>query len=252
MSMLKSLLFDVDGTIADTEKDGHRVAFNRAFADAGLDWHWDVSLYGELLTVSGGKERLRYFIEDWQPELSPPGGVETFIREIHKAKQAFYLELMAEGGIPLRPGVERLMNEARAAGLRLGVVTTTTPENVTALLNATLGLDALGWFDVIAAGDIVPGKKPAPDIYLYALEQLDLPADACLALEDSDNGLLSATGAGIKTVITVNDYPRLQDFTGAELVVDQLGEPDSGFEVIAGDAGDSTFVDVPLLFRLRQ
>ena len=252
MSSFKSLLFDVDGTIADTERDGHRVAFNQAFDDAGLDWHWDITLYGELLAVSGGKERLCYFMERWQSEFLPPGGVDAFTRKIHKVKQAFYLDLMAKGGIPLRPGVERLMNEARSAGLRLGIVTTTTPENVAALLNATLGREAIGWFDVIAAGDIVPGKKPAPDIYLYALEQLDLPADACLALEDSDNGLLSATGAGIRTVITVNDYTRLQDFTGADLVVDQLGEPDSGFEVIAGDAGDSTFVDLPLLSRLRQ
>ena len=236
MTTLKSLLFDVDGTIADTERDGHRVAFNQAFADAGLDWNWDVSLYGELLAVSGGKERLRYFIDRWKPEFVAPSDLDTFIREIHRVKQRYYLDLLAGGSIPLRPGVERLMHEARAAGLRLGIVTTTTPENVTALLNSTLGAESIGWFDVIAAGDIVPGKKPAPDIYLYALQQLGLSADDCLALEDSDNGLLSSTGAGIKTVITVTDYTRSQDFTTAALVVDQLGDP-----------GDETFVDLVLL-----
>ena len=236
MTSLKSLLFDVDGTIADTERDGHRIAFNQAFVDADLDWNWSVSLYGELLAVSGGKERLRYFIDRWQPEFVAPSDLDNFIKEIHRVKQGFYLDLLAGGSIPSRPGVERLMHEARAAGLRLGIVTTTTPENVTALLNSTLGAESVGWFDVIAAGDIVPGKKPAPDIYLYALQQLGLSGDDCLALEDSDNGLLSSTGAGIKTVITVTDYTRSQDFTGAALVVDQLGDP-----------GDETFVDLALL-----
>lgn len=142
------------------------------------------------------------------------------------------------------------MKEARATGLRLAIVTTTTPENVTALLGSTLGPDSIGWFDLMAAGDIVPGKKPAPDIYHYALEQLDLQATECLALEDSDNGLLSSTGAGIKTLVTVNDYTGQQDFSGAAIVVNQLGEPGAGFEVVAGDAGGATFVDVAFLMRI--
>jgi HAD superfamily hydrolase (TIGR01509 family) len=250
MSKLKALLFDIDGTIADTERDGHRVAFNQAFADAGLDWDWDVALYGQLLTVSGGKERLRYFIEQWKPGFEQPDDLDSFIRELHRAKTRHYLALLEQGAIPLRPGVERLLKDARASGLRLAIVTTTTPENVTALLGSTLGADSIGWFDLIAAGDIVPGKKPAPDIYHYALDHLDLKATECLALEDSDNGLLSSTGAGIKTIVTVNDYTRQQNFSGAAVVVDQLGEPGAGFELIAGDASEATIVDVAFLRRI--
>lgn len=250
MSTLKALLFDVDGTIADTERDGHRVAFNQAFADAGLDWDWDVQTYGQLLSVSGGKERLRYFIEQRQPDFKEPEDLDAFIRELHRAKTRHYLALLEQGAIPLRPGVERLLKEARSTGLRLAIVTTTTPANVTALLGSTLGMDSIGWFELIAAGDIVPGKKPAPDIYHFALDHLGLPATECLALEDSDNGLLSSTGAGIKTVVTVNDYTRQQDFSGAVMVVDQLGEPGAGIEVIAGDAGAAAFVDVAFLRRI--
>ena len=229
MRELKALLFDVDGTLADTERDGHRVAFNRAFAEAGLDWNWDVALYGELLAVSGGKERIRFFIEKWRPAFELTEDRDTFISELHRVKTRHYLELMAQGLIPLRPGVARLLNEAREAGVRLAIVTTTTPENVTALLGSTLGDASISWFDVIAAGDIVPGKKPAPDIYLYALDKLRLDATECLALEDSDNGLRSAAGAGIGTLVTVNGYTRGQDFSGAALVVDQLGDIDIPF-----------------------
>ena len=247
---LKALLFDVDGTLANTERDGHRVAFNRAFAENGLDWHWDESLYGELLAVSGGKERIRYFMDDCVTGFEPPTDAEEFVRELHADKQRFYLELMKQGAIPLRPGVERLLREARESGLRLAVVTTTTPESVAALLESNLGPESLRWFDVIAAGDVVPRKKPAPDIYHHALRELDLPAAACLALEDSDNGIESSTGAGVKTVVTVNDYTLEQDFSAALIVLDQLGEPGAGFTVLAGDAGDAEYVDVAFLKRL--
>lgn len=244
---LEALLFDVDGTLADTERDGHRVAFNLAFTQAGLDWHWDVPLYGELLAVSGGKERLRYYIENFSSGFEAPPDLAEFIRELHAAKTRFYLELMQAGAIPLRPGVERLLREALAAGLRLALVTTTTPENVAALLESNLGANSSDWFEVIAAGDIVPRKKPAPDIYLYALEKLKLPASACLAIEDSDNGIDSSTAAGVKTIVTVTDYTRNQDFSAAEIVLDQLGEPGAGFEVLGGDAGAVKFVDMAFL-----
>ncbi len=222
---LKALIFDVDGTLADTERDGHRVAFNQAFAEAGLDWHWDVATYGQLLKVTGGKERIRYFIDSFKPTLDAGVELHNFIPALHQSKTRHFVTLLQSGAIPLRPGVERLLNEARAAGLRLAIATTTTPENVTTLLTATLGKESIDWFDVIAAGDVVPEKKPAPDIYLFVLQKLGLKASECLAFEDSDNGLLSATGAGLITIVTVNGYTREQDFSAAALVLDQLDEP---------------------------
>ncbi len=253
MHELKALVFDVDGTLADTERDGHRVAFNLAFAEAGLDWNWSIDLYGQLLAVTGGKERIRFYLQRHHPDFRPPGGadVDAFIAGLHAAKTRHFTRMLAEGRLPLRPGVARLLGEAREAGLRLAIATTTTPANVEALLVHALGADAPGWFDAISAGDVVPAKKPAADIYHHALEALGLPAAACLAFEDSAHGLAAARGAGLETVITVNDYTRGQDFTGALLVVDHLGEPGRPMTVLAGDAGGAAMVDVPLLRRLH-
>lgn len=250
--VLKALIFDVDGTLADNERDGHRVAFNLAFREAGLDWEWDIPTYDRLLEVFGGKERLRHFIETDHPEFDPPGGLDAFIRELHGRKTHHYTELLKSGAIPLRPGVERLLREARKEGIRLAVASTTTPENVTVLLQATVGEEAPGWFDVIAAGDMVGPKKPAPDIYLLALDRLGLDAAACLVLEDTDAGLEAALAAGLDTVITINDATRHMNFDGALLVVDQLGEPGRPMQVLAGDAGDTGMVDVALLRRLHR
>ncbi|MFP4182822.1 MAG: HAD family hydrolase [Thiohalospira sp.] len=243
MAELKALLFDVDGTLADTERDGHRVAFNRAFADAGLDWHWDEPLYGELLAITGGKERIRHYLAQHRPDEDLPADLDGLIAELHAAKTRHYTELLATGAIPLRPGVERLLREARDAGLRLGIATTTTPANVTALLESTLGPDSLDWFEVIAAGDIVPAKKPAPDIYHYALEKMDLAPAEALAFEDSANGVRSAAGAALPTVVTVNDYTRDHDFSGAVTVLDSLGEPGAPASTLAGATPAEGVVD---------
>jgi HAD superfamily hydrolase (TIGR01509 family) len=250
MNQLKALIFDVDGTLADSERDGHRVAFNRAFADAKLDWSWDVETYGVLLKVTGGKERIRYFVEKFQPVFDVPDDLDGFIRVLHQSKTRHYVELLQSGAIPLRPGVERLLNEVRSAGLSLGIATTTTPENVTTLLAATLGPESIDWFDVVAAGDVVPNKKPAPDIFLYALRKMHLSANECVAFEDSENGLLSSMQADLKTIVTVNGYTRNDKFDGAAIVLDQLGEPGLAFTVISGDAGDATHVDVALIKQL--
>ena len=244
---LQALLFDVDGTLADTERDGHRVAFNRAFADAGLDWYWDEELYGELLGITGGKERIRLYLDTHRPGEDV---TDEQIAELHAAKTAHYTSMLADAAVPLRPGVRRLLEEAREAGLRLAIATTTTPANVTALIESTLGKQAIDWFDVIAAGDIVPAKKPAPDIYEYAMQELELVPEQCIAFEDSHNGILSSMGAGLRTIITVNGYTHSQDFSGARLVLDNLGEPGQPFTVLSGDAGDATCVDVNLLKRL--
>lgn len=251
MAGLRALIFDVDGTLADSERDGHRVAFNRAFAEAGLDWRWSVRLYGELLAVAGGTERIRHYVSRYRPDFDPPAGLNTFIARLHAAKTRHYQKLLAEEGIPLRPGVRRLLEEARAEGVRLAIATTTMPENATALLVRTLGPDGPAWFDAIAAGDSVAAKKPAPDVYQHVLERLGLDARECLAFEDSENGLRAARGAGVRTVVTVNAYTRDQDFAGAALVLDHLGEPDLPFTVLAGDPPGVTYMDLALARRLH-
>jgi len=220
MAELKCILWDVDGTLADTERDGHRVAFNMAFEEAGLDRRWDVATYGELLTVTGGKERMKFDIERGD---MPDMPYET-IAALHARKTIHYQALIADGLIPLRSGVLRLLEEAYADGITLGVATTTTPAALDALIEHSLGKEWFDRFAVLAAGDIVPAKKPAPDIYEYAAEKLGIKPSETLALEDSGNGCLSALAAKMHCVITVNDYTAKQAFDGADLVVSELGE----------------------------
>lgn len=249
---LHALLFDVDGTLANTERDGHRPAFNQAFADAGLGWHWDVALYGKLLAVTGGKERMKHYIDHYRPDYRKPDNFDELVADLHKAKTRHYVALAERGGIPMRSGVMRLLNEARSAGLRLAIATTTTPENVTVLLEHSLGAGTQSWFEVIAAGDIVPAKKPAPDIYHYALEKMGLQPAECLAFEDSENGLRASLGAGLKTLVTVNEYTQDHDFTGAAVVLSDLGEPDAPNRRLSGPDLGRPFVDVAYLKALHQ
>jgi HAD superfamily hydrolase (TIGR01509 family) len=250
MALPQALIFDVDGTLADTERDGHRVAFNRAFAAAGLDWDWSVAVYGDLLAVTGGKERILHFIDKYSATYPPQADLKGWIAGLHKAKTDHYKELLAAGTIPLRSGVKRLLDEARSAGVRLAIATTTTPDNVYALLENALAPGSADWFEVIAAGDIVPAKKPAPDIYLYAMEKMNLQPQDCLAFEDSYNGIRSAVQAGLKTVITWNDYTLDHDFTGAALVLSDYGEPTAPFQVIQGNVGDKTYFDLDLVAQM--
>ncbi|MBF0265405.1 MAG: HAD family hydrolase [Gammaproteobacteria bacterium] len=250
---LQALIFDIDGTVADTEKDAHLVAFNQAFKDAGLDWNWSVELYGDLLSVTGGKERIKYYLEKFNTDFEKPENFDEFVANLHAVKTEKYKQLMADGKVPLRPGVERLIQGAKDAGIRLAIATTTTPANVTALLVNTLGKESEQWFEVIAAGDIVPAKKPAPDIYDYALEKLNLDAKDCIAFEDSENGLASSKGANLKTIITINDYTHDHDFTNADIVLSDLGEPNAPFTIIDAKGFNSeaySFVNLEMIKSL--
>lgn len=224
--MVKVFIFDVDGTLADTERHGHRVAFNQAFEQLGLDWNWSEQTYGELLAVTGGKERIAHFVRAYDKPEKDRQDLDLLIKQLHTKKTENYVSLLNDNAIPLRPGVKRLLHEARDKNIRLAIATTTTPENITALLENALGRESTGWFDVIGAGDIVPNKKPAPDIYHYVLRHLQTDADECLAFEDSINGIRASRGAGLKTIITYNGYTEQDDFTGAELVLDHLGDED--------------------------
>ncbi|MDF1589664.1 MAG: HAD family hydrolase [Gammaproteobacteria bacterium] len=251
MKQLKAIIFDVDGTLSETERDGHRVAFNRAFSEAGLDWVWDEELYGKLLAVTGGKERIRFFLSDFHQDFSYDGDIEQLVVQLHAEKTKHYVTLLETKAIGLRPGVARLITEIRDAGLRLAIATTTTPANVTALITSTLGEQALSWFDCIAAGDVVPAKKPAPDIFDYCLEQLGLNPEQCLVFEDSANGVLASRGANLPTVVTFNNYTADDDFSGAISVFNHLGEADMPCQLISGVAIEHDYVTVADLHRLH-
>ncbi|MFB2531460.1 HAD family hydrolase [Paracoccus sp. p3-h83] len=214
---MKALIFDVDGTLAETE-EAHRAAFNEAFAAHGLNWHWSVETYRILLRTTGGKERIAAF----QAGLPAPVLDTARIAALHVDKTARYTALLVDGGLALRPGVAELIDEARAAGLRLAVATTTSRPNVEALALCCWGRPADEVFDVIAAGDEVAAKKPAPDVFQLALNRLGLPPGDCLAFEDSRAGLTSAKGAGLRVVLTPSTYTEGDDFAGADLLVDRM------------------------------
>lgn len=217
MSALKALLFDVDGTLAETERDGHRVAFNRTFEEHGLPWRWDEQRYGELLKISGGSERIAFYAQSDHPEWLARAEASTLIEQMHREKNRHYAELVRAGHIQLRPGLMALLQQAVEAGMMLAIVTTTSRSNVEALLTATMEPPLRDAFVVHVTGDDVTRKKPDPECYEIALRELKLPAAATLAVEDSDNGLRAASGAGIRSLIVPSVYFREADFTAAAI-----------------------------------
>lgn len=248
-SALRALIFDLDGTIADTE-EVHRRAFNQTFAEHGLSWAWSPAEYAGLLSISGGRERIWQFARQSIPLPSHGAQLTELARSLHSAKSALYARMLADGGVPLRPGVLRLLNEARCSGIRLAIASSTSPANVRAVCDGNLPGDWADWFDIVATCDVVEAKKPSPAVYRYVLEHTGWRAGECVAIEDTPNGNRAALGAGLATVITTHAFTRDGDFEGASLVVDGLGDPDRPFEVIAGDAYGCGYLDVGLLGRI--
>jgi HAD superfamily hydrolase (TIGR01509 family) len=224
MTVLKAVFFDMDGVIVDTERDGHRVAFNHAFKDFGIPVEWSVEEYHKLLQVGGGKERMRYFLhsEGFGTEVKAEDE-QDLIAALHQRKTALFIDLIESGKIPLRPGVKRFMKEAMQAGLMIGIATTSNEKAARAIVDHLLKEIQ---FDFILAGDIVNKKKPDPEIYLLALQKASADPDECVVIEDSRNGVLAAKSAGIRVIATTNGYTQNEDLNPADLIVTCLGDPD--------------------------
>lgn len=221
----RAVIWDIDGTVAETERDGHRVAFNLAFEAAGLRWRWDVPQYGELLRVAGGLERLLHDMDSRSD--APPSGPErdALARDLHRSKNTFYADRVAQGLIEARPGVLRLMNECDEAGIRLAVATTTSGANVQALLTSLIGNNWRERFDAVVAAEEAPRKKPDPMVYRMALDALQLKPAEAFAIEDSPAGLQAARAAGIACGVTPGAFFQHADFEGAAWVRDSLDAP---------------------------
>jgi HAD superfamily hydrolase (TIGR01509 family) len=243
---LKGIIFDVDGTIADTEEI-HRQAFNQTFNEFNINWHWSEDDYRKILFISGGKERFKKFLHEDETLKSKIENPERFILELHKQKSEYYRSILESGDIQLRPGIVRLINEARDKKIQLGIATSSSIANLTALFNKTLNIEPNELFNSIVASDTVQDKKPSPAVYQCVLAGLGLSAESCIAIEDTQNGNLSALAADLKTVITTHAYTIDNDFTGAAIVINHLGEPDNAFTVSHGTACGKSYVDIELL-----
>lgn len=219
---LRALIFDVDGTLAETE-EAHRAAFNRSFVAFGLPWAWDRTLYRALLRVAGGKERIRAFIGRHDPQRAATETLDTLIDALHRCKTTLYTQAVATGTVPYRPGIVALIGEARRAGLPLAIATTTSRANVDALLAGAPGALDPGWFATITCAEDAPRKKPDPQVYQMALTALGVPAAAALAIEDSRNGLLAAKACGLPVLVTESVYTAGDGFAEALAVLPDLG-----------------------------
>jgi HAD superfamily hydrolase (TIGR01509 family) len=231
-----ALILDCDGVLADTEKDGHLVAFNQVFDEAGYPFRWSEDEYAVLLKVGGGKERMKAYLAQ-HPELDLPGSddLDTLLAEVHRRKSYDYQQIVNSGQIPGRPGVKRLIEDALDHGWRVAIASTSAVPSVEAVAVAVLGQATRDRLAGIFGGDVVPAKKPAPDIYLYALDQLGLSAGDAVVVEDSESGAKAAAAAGIAHIVTVSHFTRDDPFPDAVVVVENLGEPGSPAVVLAGD-----------------
>jgi len=250
---LQALLFDLDGTLADTESQGHRPAYNSAFKDLGLAWKWGPKLYRKLLNMPGGRERVRHYVEAYQPEHGEQS-VDELVDAVHSAKSMHYARRLERGKIPLRPGVRRLIEEARQMGVQVAIVTNASRASIEPFLAHAMGPGLIDKVSVVVGSEDGRAKKPAPDLYELALERLGVVAEHCVAIEDSDVGLQAARAAGLTTLVTVNSNTRTQVFDEAVLVVDSLGEADRPVEVLdnLGKETGCHVIDVPFLNSLIE
>lgn len=242
---MEALIFDVDGTLADTE-GAHRDAFNAAFAEAGLDWYWDEALYTRLLDVAGGKERIHRYWRCIEPEEAGGAKALETVAALHALKTQYYAKRVGAGALPLRPGIARLIGQANAAGLPIAIATTTTPANLDALLATPFGADWRKRFAAIGDASTTAVKKPAPDVYLAVLDRLRLEPGQCIAFEDSENGVRAAAAAGIATVVTPTAYTLHHRFDDVLAVLSHLGEPDDPVPELPRDT-TQRYVDLAVL-----
>jgi HAD superfamily hydrolase (TIGR01509 family) len=234
----RALIFDCDGVLADTERDGHLVAFNTMWREQGVDWQWTLEQYAIKLKIGGGKERIASLglDADFRAAYQVPAAEDEWLNVVagwHKRKSEIFKELVMSGAMPARPGVRRLAQDALDQGWVLAVCSTSAQESVQAVLDSVMGKDLASTFAGVFAGDIVKAKKPAPDIYNYAADALGLAHRTCVVIEDSRNGLQAATAAGMACVITQNALTEGEDFSEAALVVDSLGDPGIPARIIA-------------------
>jgi len=221
---IKAIIFDQDGVIIDTERDGHRVAFNKTFKEFGFDFEWDADYYYKLLQVAGGKERMRHHLhtKGFGKEINP-AEEDELIKKLHKRKTEIFIELIKKGSLPLRPGIKRIMKEAMAMGLKIGICTTSNEKAAHAV---AYGILKEIKFNFVLAGDVVKKKKPDPEIYLLGLKMENLKAKECIVFEDSKNGLAAAKAAGMNVVVTTNSYTEKEDLSRGDIIVTCLGDPE--------------------------
>ncbi len=233
MQKFKAILFDMDGTIVDTEKDGHRVAFNEAFAKSGIKAEWSVARYHQLLQIAGGKERMKtFFQEDGKAFLNEGENLDQLVRKLHELKTSIFVSLIENGNLPLRPGIKRIMKQANEQGILVGICTTSNEKAVRAIVNSLLSDVKI---DLILAGDVVSRKKPDPEIYRMALAKTGFSPTEVLVVEDSENGIIAAKEAGIKVLATINEYTRNEDLSRADASVTSLGDENEKAQVLAGN-----------------
>lgn len=252
---LRAILFDVDGTLADTEALGHRPAYNKAFRELGLPFRWGPKLYRKLLCQPGGRERLKHFFQTYTPELgehqaAAQGDLDAWVGRVHDLKSHHFRRYMRKGRVPLRAGIARLMREARQANLQLAIVTNASRKTLLPVLKYSMGPELAAEVAVIASGEEVAQKKPAPDLYCLAMQRLGVAPAECVALEDSEMGLKAAHAAGVAAVVTMNADTAGQDFANAALVVSSLGEPGAPTRVLKGQLNGHSWVTIATLERV--